>query len=121
MFYPIVFAPIYLLIGPWAVGYFIEDTFGVLFCWGLYLNGTLLHGDTTSFFAVVFIVPYIYFFVFILSGIVEQRFDRDGRVPANETFFRYLVTNIWFFVLMLLQVVLELLLVPETARLFNLK
>ena len=105
MFYPIVLAPIYLLVGPWAVGYFIEDTFGVLFCWGLYLNGTLLHGDTTSFFAVVFIVPYIYFFVFILSGIVEQRFDRDGRVPANETFFRYLVTNIWFFVLMMLQVV----------------
>jgi len=42
LFYPIVLAPIYLLIGPWAVGYFIEDTFGVLFSWGLYLVSILL-------------------------------------------------------------------------------
>lgn len=65
----------------------------------------MLHGDTTSVYAVVFFVPYLYFFVFVISGIVDQRFDRDGKVPVAETFLWYFVSNIWFFVLMLMQVV----------------
>jgi hypothetical protein len=36
-----VVAPLYLLVCPWSVGWFLEDSFGVLFAWGFYLRGGL--------------------------------------------------------------------------------
>ena len=39
LFYPLLIAPLYLLVGPWAFGYFLENSFGVLFAWGFYVNG----------------------------------------------------------------------------------
>lgn len=47
IFWPLVLYPIYLCIGPWSVGHIIEDHIGVIFAWGIFINGTYLPGSFT--------------------------------------------------------------------------
>ena len=37
--YPLIGYVLYIAIGPWAIGYFLEDNVGVLFSWGMYIKG----------------------------------------------------------------------------------
>ncbi|XP_065211992.1 transmembrane protein 62-like [Planococcus citri] len=38
-FYPLVLYPIYLLFGPWLIAYMVDDKIGVLFSWGIIIDG----------------------------------------------------------------------------------
>ena len=95
LFLPILIAPLYLLIGPWSVGYFLEDSIGVLFAWGFYLHGSLLHADTTSFYGFLFMAPYLYLFTFVISGIVQRRFESEGKIANEQSFCSYCLSNAW--------------------------
>lgn len=100
LFYPLMVTPIYLLLGPWAVGYFLEDHFGINFAWGLYVNGTLLHGDTASVHGVFFIAPYLYLFTFGLSFDVDRRYLQKD-IP--KSFRSYCTSHLWFVIFMCFQ------------------
>jgi hypothetical protein len=40
--------------------------------------------------------PYLYAFTAILSGVVERRFDDDGKVCADrQTFAAFCLSNLW--------------------------
>ncbi|XP_024083837.1 transmembrane protein 62-like [Cimex lectularius] len=47
LFFPIVLYPLYLAVGPWSVGELIEGFTGVIFIWGIFINGTYLPGSFT--------------------------------------------------------------------------
>jgi hypothetical protein len=95
LFFPMIIAPLYLLVGPWSFGFFLEDSIGVLFAWGFYLHGTLLHADTTSFYGFLFMAPYLYLFIFAISGIVVRRFESEGKIVAKQTFCSYCLSHAW--------------------------
>lgn len=44
IFYPMVLYVLYLTVGPWAFGEVIDGHFGVVFVWGVLVNGVLLPG-----------------------------------------------------------------------------
>ena len=95
LFYPLLIAPLYLLVGPWAVGFFLNQSFGVLFAWGFYVQGSLLHADVTSFYGVFFMAPYLYLFTFAISGVVLSRFESDGVTSGKQTFCSYCLSHLW--------------------------
>lgn len=47
IFWPLVLYPVYLTFGPWSIGHIIEDYVGVIFAWGIFINGTFLPGSFT--------------------------------------------------------------------------
>lgn len=42
LFYPIVLYPLYITVGPWAVAEVLEGGYGIIFIWGIFINGTLI-------------------------------------------------------------------------------
>lgn len=47
IFFPSVIYPIYLTVGPWSIGYIIEDHLGAIFAWGIFIRGAYLPGSFT--------------------------------------------------------------------------
>ena len=37
--FPLIAYTLFIAVGPWAIGYFLQDDIGVLFSWGMYING----------------------------------------------------------------------------------
>jgi hypothetical protein len=56
----------------------------------------MLHADTTSFYGVFFMAPYLYLFTFILSGIVERRYENAGEIAKEQSFLSYCLSHIWY-------------------------
>ncbi|XP_040571816.1 transmembrane protein 62 [Lepeophtheirus salmonis] len=52
LLYPLVIYILYIQFGPWAFGYFISDRIGVLFAWGMIIDGSFLPADTTYLFTI---------------------------------------------------------------------
>lgn len=46
-FWALVLYPIFLAIGPWSIGYLVENHIGVVFAWGIFVNGAYLPGSFT--------------------------------------------------------------------------
>ncbi|CAH1408269.1 unnamed protein product [Nezara viridula] len=42
LFYPIVLYPLYITVGPWAVAEVLDGEYGIIFIWGIFINGTLI-------------------------------------------------------------------------------
>jgi hypothetical protein len=83
LFYSVILGPIYLLLGPWAVGYFLEESPGVLFFWGLYVEERLLPATMGSVVALITLAPYFYIiilFVAFHSGNWRLRRNSEKRV-----------------------------------------
>ena len=93
LFYPIVIlGPVYILVGPWALGYFVKDSIGVLFFWGLYVEQRLLPATIAAVYVLFFLVPYIY--IFILYAAV---------ISANPHMSQSLLSKIFVVVFLALQ------------------
>lgn len=55
-FWPLVLYPVYLTFGPWSIGYLVEDHIGVVFAWGIFVNGTFLPGSFTYAYGFIQVV-----------------------------------------------------------------
>lgn len=53
IFWPIIIYPLYLMLGPWSMGYLVEDHLGVIFAWGIFVNGSFLPGSFTYVYGFV--------------------------------------------------------------------
>ena len=82
-------------VGPWAFGYFDDYNFGILFQWGLVIDGKITPPDVTHFYALFDFFPVI---VVLIIGLALKRSRRP-----NESFY-WLKTNAWFIAVMLLQI-----------------
>ena len=67
LFYPLILGPLYLIIGPWTAGYFLDHSLGILFLWGLYVENTVLPSTIASVYALIYIIPYTYIFIGLLN------------------------------------------------------
>ncbi|KAF5274250.1 hypothetical protein FQR65_LT04368 [Abscondita terminalis] len=76
IFWPLVIYPIYLIVGPWSIGYIVEDHIGAIFAWGIYVNGTLLPGSFTYAYGVIQLFTFQIPLTFILANGVDHRFQK---------------------------------------------
>lgn len=83
IFWPLVLYQIYLIIGPWCIGYMIENYIGAIFAWGIYVNGLFLPVSFTynygSLQLLLFQIPLI---LFLAHGVDHriQLFLKNGKV-----------------------------------------
>lgn len=53
IFWVLVLYPIFLAVGPWSIGYLVEDHIGAVFAWGIFINGAHLPGSVTYEIGVI--------------------------------------------------------------------
>ena len=91
--------PLYLVIGPWTAGYFLDHSLGILFLWGLYVENTVLPSTIASVYALIYIIPYIYIFI----GLLNLKIDlcSNGN-PSRKCVY---IVNFMFLLFMIMQFV----------------
>ncbi len=113
LFYPVILGPIYLLIGPWALGFIMEDflgdSLGVLFYWGLYIEQTLVPSTVASIYALFYILPYIYMFVIYLAAVLGLLHDKTNTKTANcDRKLIVVISNILYCIFLMFQLYLPI-------------
>ncbi|XP_060530687.1 transmembrane protein 62-like isoform X2 [Cylas formicarius] len=76
IFWPVILYPIYLMIGPWSVGYIVEDHIGVIFAWGIFVNGAFLPGSFTYMYGFIQLVTFQLPFTLIMVNLIYYRFQQ---------------------------------------------
>ncbi|CAH0560338.1 unnamed protein product [Brassicogethes aeneus] len=74
LFWPMILYPVYLIIGPWSIGYLVEDHIGVIFAWGIFVNGAYLPGSFTYAYGFIQLVTFQVPLTLILAKAVDHRF-----------------------------------------------
>ena len=74
------------------LGYFLDESLGLLFPWGLWIDGHILPADVTHLYGLVFIFPYLY----MLFGALVIYQKRSWRYK--------LISNVIFAIVFILQI-----------------
>ncbi|KAJ8922672.1 hypothetical protein NQ315_007704 [Exocentrus adspersus] len=83
-FWPIALYPLYLSFGPWSIGHLVEDHIGVIFAWGIFVNGTFLPGSFTYNYGFLQLITFQLPLTLILANIADHRFQELMLKPAKK-------------------------------------
>jgi hypothetical protein len=83
LFWPIIGYGIYLAIGPWSIGEVIDGHMGVIFVWGIYVNGAFLPGSLTYLYGFLQILLCQLPLMFIYANCVETRYYHSIGMPTK--------------------------------------
>ncbi|XP_054715179.1 transmembrane protein 62-like [Uloborus diversus] len=84
IFWPIVFGALYVAIGPWFVGYIIDDQVSVCFIWGIFIGSKFLPGGLTYFAGIVYLITFYIPFILCLSHCVYHQ-HRSAIAPTRSS------------------------------------
>lgn len=84
IFWPIVLYPIFLCVGPWSIGYVIEDHIGIIFAWGILVRGTFLPGSFTYVYGFIQLITFQIPITLILAHGVDHRFQYQILKPNKS-------------------------------------
>lgn len=93
IFWPIVLYPLYLAVGPWTIGYLVENHLGAVFAWGIFVNNTFLPGAFTYAYGFLQLITFQIPITFIMAKMVHFRFQEitiktgKGLSFKNKIFF----------------------------------
>jgi len=106
LFYSVVIYFIMVAFGPWGLGYFLDDGLGVVFAWGMIVNGTLLPTYTTLIYSYWFMAPYWFIMLAGVTWIVGNKYEDMSELGVSmpaPSFCAYLCRHLWFILVMLIQ------------------
>ena len=78
LFYPVVLYLCLVAFGPWGVGYFLEGEVGIVFAWGMFVNGSWLPTYTTLIYTYWFLAPYWFIMLAGVTWTVGNNYDGKG-------------------------------------------
>lgn len=105
IFYPLVIYPLYLCIGPWSAGYIIEDHFGVIFAWGIFVRDAYLPGSFTYAYGFIQLFMFQLPFTFILANCVDYRINYlIDRTNKMQKWYKWILFTSPFFIVLAVQV-----------------
>ncbi|KAF2894815.1 hypothetical protein ILUMI_11361 [Ignelater luminosus] len=81
IFWPLILYPIYLIIGPWSIGYIVEDHLGAIFAWGIFVNGAYLPGSFTYAYGFLQLMTFQIPLTLVLANGVAHRFHYQVMKP----------------------------------------
>ncbi|KAK9508223.1 hypothetical protein O3M35_007931 [Rhynocoris fuscipes] len=106
-FIPIVLYPLYIAAGPWAIGELIEGHIGVIFIWGIFINGTYIPGSFTYGYGFVQLLffqgPLVVFTACALDRRLNKSTNESNENPSSVDFLRIIFQNLPFIVILVLQ------------------
>lgn len=74
LFWPIIGYWIYLSVGPWAIAEVIDDHYGVIFVWGVYVDGHFMPGSFTYLYAAFQLLLCQFPLINIFAACAEKRY-----------------------------------------------
>ncbi|GAB0096777.1 Neurotransmitter-gated ion-channel ligand-binding domain [Sergentomyia squamirostris] len=107
LFFPLFIFYIYMLVGPWAAGDIIDGHFGVVFMWGIVVDGIILPGSLTylyGFFQLLFCqLPLL----FVYGSILDRRYRHTINPPIRiKGRLRKCLQHLPFLIIMIVEFVL---------------
>ncbi|CAG9762201.1 unnamed protein product [Ceutorhynchus assimilis] len=91
IFWPMVLYPVYLIFGPWSIGFIVEDYLGVIFSWGIFVGGSFLPGSFTYAYGVIQIVTFQIPLTFIIINTVNRRYTEVLLKTAKKSTIKRLI------------------------------
>lgn len=84
IFWPIFAYMVYLAAGPWAICEVIDDHYGVVFLWGIYVDGTYMPGTLTYLYGSFQLLLCQFPVICILAKCVEKRYFNVIGMPLKK-------------------------------------
>lgn len=84
LFWPIIGYGIYLAAGPWSFGELIDGHFGVIFVWGIFVNGAYLPGSLTFLYGFLQLLLCQVPLTIIFANCVETRYYQHIGLPSKH-------------------------------------
>lgn len=84
LFWPNVLYCIYLSFGPWSICEVIDDHYGAIFVWGIYIDGAYLPGALTYLYGFFQLTLCQFPLIWIYSRQVGQRYHEIVGLPAKK-------------------------------------
>lgn len=84
IFWPIILYLIYLAIGPWVVCEIIDGHYGIIFSWGIYLDGGLIPSPMTYLYGITEIVFFQIPMLWIYLKHLARRYYNVIGIPAKK-------------------------------------
>ncbi|XP_057655925.1 transmembrane protein 62-like isoform X1 [Diorhabda carinulata] len=107
IFWPIVIYPIYLAIGPWTVGYLVENHVGAIFAWGIFVHGAFLPGAFTYAYGFLQLVSFHIPLLFVTANTVYFRFQEvTKKIGKKQSIKKLICRHLPFSVIFLMQVIM---------------
>ncbi|XP_059485481.1 transmembrane protein 62-like [Neocloeon triangulifer] len=75
IFFPLTIYALYLTIGPWSIGEVIENHTGIIFAWGMVINGSYLPGSLTYAYGFIQLFTYHFPLTLYLAHTADKRFQ----------------------------------------------
>jgi hypothetical protein len=85
IFWMLIFSTVYVAVGPWFVGEILENSLGLCFVWGIYVNGAFLNVDFQYIFGSFHMLFFQLLLIFHLSFQIETRFLTINFHQESET------------------------------------
>lgn len=105
IFYPIVIYPFYLAIGPWIAGEIIEDKFGVIYAWGIFVGQKFIPTSLAYFYGFLQLLTFHLPLVFILAHTVDRRYQWLHKIHQEKPKkLLFIWRNLLFIILMIIQI-----------------
>lgn len=74
LFWPIILYWLYLSLGPWAIAEVIDGHYGIIFVWGVYLDGNVMPGSFTYLYAAFQLLLCQFPLTTIFAACAEKRY-----------------------------------------------
>lgn len=104
IFWPLVLYPIYLTVGPWSIGYIVEDRVGAIFAWGIYVDGVLLPGSFTYAYGFIQLLTFQLPLTCILAHAMDCRI-RAHIQKRKLPYFTKLTLHLPFLMVIIVQLI----------------
>ncbi|RUS89519.1 hypothetical protein EGW08_002707 [Elysia chlorotica] len=95
LFYLLVGSVVYMAFGPWFAGYILSDHIGVVFAWGIIVNGTFIAGGLTYIYAIFQFLTFSVPLTLLVGHILDQR-RRQGSLYLQKNVLFVLFTLLMF-------------------------
>ncbi|KAJ9593699.1 hypothetical protein L9F63_014747 [Diploptera punctata] len=102
LFYPLVLYALYLTVGPWSIGEVIEGHTGMIFAWGIVINGAYLPGSFTYAYGFLQMCTFQLPLTLVIAQSVDHRY-RSHLLGKPQSLLDRLCQHLPFVVILTLQ------------------
>ncbi|KAH1022094.1 transmembrane protein 62 isoform X2 [Dendroctonus ponderosae] len=107
IFWPMVLYPLYLIFGPWSIGYIVEDYIGVIFSWGIFVDGAFLPGSFTYAYGFIQMITFQIPLTVILINTVSTRYSQLSLKIGKKVSLRQAIcAHLPFCIVFIIQVIM---------------
>lgn len=126
IYFGVVFALFYQLIGPWSFHPVLDNHIGVYFVWGIFINGEFVNGTLNWWYGFHQLMFFQLPLMMIIAGVIHRRYKnyirriKDSSAIEQENVSMKIYKNLSFLALMLAEIILAIFYIIQNGFLYAL-